>query len=456
VGALAGVVIGAGDRGSEAYVPYLLRRPAEGRIVAVAEPNRLRRERFARRHAIPPEACFEDYQALFARPPRADFALVATSDSLHVEPTLLALAQGWHVLLEKPMATRADDCQRLVAAAEASERILQVCHVLRYAPFWQRVSEIVRSGELGEPVRIEHSENVSTWHYAHSYCRGNWRNVRESSPMILAKSCHDLDLLTWLAGAEPTRIASSSRPSLLCHANKPEAAPLHCIEGCPHAASCPYDAVALYLHARPLIEDLRQTTRPRGLGVLIDGASRALTAWRRLSGNRPAWTGWPVSAVTDDLSREGIETALWTTRYGRCVYQIDDNDQVSSQHVDVVFANGVHASFGMHGHSHREGRVIRIDGSRGTLEGRFHLLEQTIEVHGHKRGSRRRIRLPLSGETHGGGDLRLFAGFLAAVRGEAAPLTSARESLTSHLMAFAADRAAREERVVDWREDADR
>jgi predicted dehydrogenase len=455
VRALAGVVIGAGDRGRNAYVPYLLRHPAEARIVAVAEPIRPRREAFARRHGLAPEQCFDGFEALFAEPPRADFALVATSDSLHVEPALLALQQGWHVLLEKPMATCAADCRRLVKAAEASGRILQVCHVLRYAPFWQRVAEVVHGGDLGELVRIEQSENVSYWHYAHSYCRGNWRNVGQSSPMILAKSCHDLDLLAWLAGAAPVRIASSSRPSLLCAANAPEAAPLQCIDGCPHAATCPYDAASLYLHTRPLIQDLRQTQRPRGLGALIGGAGRTLDAFRHLSGGRPQWTGWPVSAITDDLSRAGIETALRTTRYGRCVYRVGDNDQVSSQHVDVVFANGVHASFGMHGHSHREGRSIRIDGTRGTLVGRFHLLEQTLDLHDHRRGRRRRLRLPFSAGAHGGGDQGLFAGFLAAIRGETPPLTSARESLASHLMAFAADRAAREHRVVDLREPGD-
>lgn len=444
---LAGVVIGAGNRGADAYLPYLDRHPDEARIVAVAEPDRARREAFARRHRLGPERCFDDYRALFATERMADFALVATADDLHFEPARLALERGHHVLLEKPMAIREDECVALVEAADRAGRILQVCHVLRYAPLFEALHRAIHEGRIGDVVAIQHSENVSTWHYAHSYCRGHWRNSGGSSPLILAKSCHDLDLLYWLAGAEPESLHSHVRETELCARNRPAGAPERCIEGCRHSAGCPYDAVAMYLESRPLGIDLAKTRRAgarvalvRRLVALRDALARS--PWSRVS-DAVRWRDWPVSTITRDTSRAGIEHALRTTRYGLCVYAVGDNDQPSAQTVDIRFENGVLANFTLHGHSHREGREIRVDGTRGSLVGRFHLLEQWLEHHDHKTGRVVEQRFQGDGSGHGGGDHRLFAGFLASVRGDADPLTSARQSLTSHRMAFAADRSSR-------------
>jgi len=451
-----GVVIGAGDRGARAYVSYLRRHPGAAGIVGVAEPDPVRRERFARRHGIPAEACFPDHRELLQRPRKADFALIATGDALHLEPAVLAMERGYHVLLEKPMALCEEDCRRLVEVAERTGRILQVCHVLRYAPFFQALARIVRSGELGQLVTIQHSENVSYWHYAHSYCRGHWRNVADSSPMILAKCCHDLDLLGWLAGSPPARLTSLSRPTLLCAENAPQDAPLHCIEGCPHARQCPYDAVAMYLESAPLSRDLALSRTPavRAALLRLALAARSALAGLPLGALREAlaWRGWPVSAISEDRSPAGVEHALRHTRWGRCVYRVGDNDQVASQSVSVLFRNGVNANFTLHSTSYREGREIRIDGTRGSAVGVFRLAEQRLRVHDHKTGRRRTVRLPRVAAAHGGGDWRLFEGFLAAVRGDAPPQTDARESLQSHLMAFAADRAAREGVVMEWRE----
>ena len=446
VSGTAGVVIGAGDRGANAYAPLLLAEPALGSIVAVAEPDPVRRARFAEAFGLGPDACFESADALFERPALADFALIATPDSEHVGPALRALERGYHVLLEKPMATREEDCERLAEASERAGRLLQICHVLRYAPLYEAIREQISSGVLGEVVTIQHSENVSYWHYAHSYARGHWRNRAESSPMILAKSCHDLDLLCWLAGSSPVQLSSVERPTQLCEVNAPEGAPAFCIEGCPHAETCPYDAVAMYRDLSPILVDLK--ARSRAPGVPLDPA--APDAEPEPLPKASGWSGWPVSAMTNDSSPEGVDRALRESRYGRCVYRVGDNDQPSSQSVSVRFANGVTASFTMHSTSHREGRETRIDGTRASLVAGFYTLEQFVEVIDHKTGVRRSVPLALERGAHGGSDPRLFRAFLAAVRGEAEPITSARESLWSHRMAFAADRSARDGSVAVW------
>jgi predicted dehydrogenase len=438
---LTGVVIGAGDRGASAYTPLLLEEPSLGRIVAVAEHDSSRRQAFADRYGLAEDRCFADSSDLLLGERLADFALIATPDAFHVEPALRALEAGYHVLLEKPMALTEADCERLVQASDRADRILQICHVLRYAPLYMAVKQVIESGEIGDVVTIQHSENVSYWHYAHSYCRGHWRNRTESSPMILAKSCHDLDLLYWLAGAPPVRLTSVERPTELCEANAPEDAPEYCIEGCLHSGECPYDAVAMYRDLTPLLLDLGRKTHAADEDAPPAEPPKA-----------SGWRGWPVTVITRDTTPEGVERALRESRYGRCVYRVGDNDQPSSQHVGLSFANGVNASFTMHSTSHREGRETRIDGTRGTLRAGFFTVEQSLEVTDHKSGRRRVVPLDLHTGAHGGSDPALFRAFLDAASGGAAPSTTARESLWSHRMAFAADRCAREGVVTEWKE----
>jgi predicted dehydrogenase len=433
-------VIGAGDRGANAYVPLLLEYPEFGSIVGVAERDPDRRAAFSERFGLAESACFDDSRDLLERSRFADFALIATQDNQHVEPALSALERGYHVLLEKPMALCEADCERLALASERSGKLLQICHVLRYAPLYQAIKQVVDSGEIGEVVTIQHSENVSFWHYAHSYCRGNWRNRAESAPMILAKSCHDLDLLYWLAGAPPVRLTSIERTTQLCEKNAPPDAPDYCVEGCPHSATCPYDAVSMYRDLTPLLLDLRMSSHSGRDDEQPVDIPRATD-----------WKGWPVAVMTGDTTPEGVERALRETRYGRCVYRVGDNDQPSSQHVDVRFANGVNASFTMHSTSYREGRETRIDGTLGSLVAGLYNTEQHAVVHDHKSGRQREIALESSAGLHGGSDPRLFRAFLAAIRGERRPETTVQESLWSHRMAFAADRCAQEGRVANWK-----
>ncbi|MFM7068537.1 MAG: Gfo/Idh/MocA family protein, partial [Actinomycetes bacterium] len=252
--ALTGVVVGAGDRGYDSYARLFLDEPDQGRIVAVAEPDAGRRDRFADRYSVAGSACFDSWKELFDRPKMADFALIATGDRYHVEPTLAAIAAGYHVLLEKPMALAEDDCERIVEAADAAGVTLGVCHVYRFSHLFAELHRLVAAGAVGDVVTVQQSENVSFWHYAHSYVRGHTR--RSDVPWLLQKSCHDLDLISWIAGAPALRVVSFLRPTELTDANAPEGSPEFCAEGCPHASTCPYDAVSIYKDLDPVLGDL--------------------------------------------------------------------------------------------------------------------------------------------------------------------------------------------------------
>ncbi len=454
---LKAVLVGAGNRGADVYGAWALAHPDQMVITAVAEPVEGRRRAFAARHGIPPERQFTIWEDLFARPQLARAAIIATQDQMHTGPALAALKAGYDVLLEKPMAHRLDECIRLVQAAERTGRVLQVCHVLRYTDFFRRVYEIVRSGRLGQVITVSHRENVSALHMAHSYVRGNWRRADEASPMILAKCCHDLDLLYWILGQRCVRLSSVGGLTHFRPENAPPGAPDRCLEGCPVAESCPFYAPALYDRAEPVFAALARARKPvyRLIGRL---GLRDPQAVERLAGVVPALQGIfefrrSVRAIIaeDPDDPESVHRALLNGPYGRCVYHCD-NDVVDHQIVAMEFEGGVSASLTMHGHSHEEGRTLRVDGSRATLLGKLSASEAWLEIHEHRGVAMERIEMAGEVESgrHGGGDDRLMTAFVAALRGgERAPLTSARASLESHLMAFAAEQARVEGQVIE-------
>jgi predicted dehydrogenase len=381
------------------------------RFVAVAEPDPIRRRRFADEHDIDDAYCFESWEALTAKGQLGQAALVTTQDQMHVEPAVAAMKAGYHVLLEKPMAHTLAGCVELVQTAEQTGRILEICHVLRYSPFWRKLHDVVESGYLGELVTVEHRENVAYWHMAHSFVRGNWRNAALSSPMILAKCCHDLDILVWNLASPVKRLSSVG--SLLHYRGDQVGVeiPARCTDNCPIEQSCPFSAIGLYLDYRHMEQ------KP----------------------SNPAYPDqWPFSVLTHDLSRAGRLQALPSGPYGRCVYRCD-NDVVDHQLVAMELESGVSVAMVMHGHSNEEHRSMRYDGTRATLRARAGgATEITVHHHG---GKVEQIPIEDANSGHGGGDAGIMADFVRVLRGEAEPLTSARVSLESHLLAFAAEEA---------------
>jgi predicted dehydrogenase len=405
------ILVGAGDRGHAVFGKWALEHVDDLRFVAVAEPNLARLARFAKAHSIPPERQYTSWEPMLAEGQIADAMVCTTLDDQHVGPTLAALGAGYDVLLEKPMATTLADCVTLVQAAERAGRLLQIAHVLRYTSFFSKVYEMVASGRLGDVITTTHHENVAYWHMAHSFVRGNWRSTAEQSPMILAKCCHDLDLLVWLIGRRVTHVQSFGSLTYYRPENAPHPdVPARCTDGCPAEEACPFYAPRLYLGD---------------------------------------YVGWPVSVISEDTSLEARRRALETGPYGRCVYRCD-NDVVDHQTVSLQFEGGATAVLVMHGHSDEEGRATRIDGTRGSLRGRFSTLGSKLTVGDHLTDRKERVKLAVDGFGHGGGDEGLAEAFVRTMRDPAqGALTTARESLESHLLAFAAEESRLTGQVVD-------
>lgn len=407
-------VVGAGGRG-RAYAGYTIAHPEEATVVAVAEPRARYREWFAEVHRLGNDRAFTTWEELTARPRLADAVIIATPDALHVEPAVALADLGYAILLEKPMAPTEAGCRQVVEAVRRTGVLLAVGHVLRYTPYTVALKALLDQGRLGDIVTVQHLEPVGYWHFAHSYVRGNWRSQAESTFLLLAKACHDLDWIRYLVGAPCVRVSSFGALSHFRPSERPPGAADRCLD-CPVEAACPYSAVRFYRRAL---------------------ADPHLRYW--------------VEIITPDVSPDGVEQALRHGPYGRCVYT-SDNDVVDHQVVNMEFAGRQTASFTVTAFTPQAPRMTRLFGTRGFADGDGHQLRvfdflseatEVVETASYGPGS--------ASGGHGGGDQGLMRAFVAAVAGgDPSPInTTPAEILESHLMAFAAERSRLEHRVVE-------
>lgn len=393
------VLIGAGDRGARAYAPYAKNYPHELEIVAVAEKNPERRAIFAKEHSLTEQQCYPSWEEMFTHDIEADVAIICTMDREHHDPTIQAIEKGYHVLLEKPMSPDPEECISMTKTAEKHQKLLTICHVLRYTPFWQTIKEIIDRGDIGDIVSIQLNENVEVMHMSHSFVRGNWNNSDESSPMILQKSCHDMDILMYLMDQKCKYVSSFGSLMHFKKENVPENGPLRCLDGCPIENECIFHAGKYYL-----------------------GEGR----------------GWARKFTTAD-TREGVIEALNTTDYGKCVYR-SNNNVVDHQVVNLEFENGATATFSMCGFTREQTRIVQIMGTKGEIRGKMD--ENTISVYDFQTKNDSVIHLAEPTSGHGGGDEAIVRDFLNGVRNygeKKESRSSATVSLESHLLAFSAE-----------------
>jgi predicted dehydrogenase len=407
------VVLGAGGRGMT-YSEFSQEHPDRLRIVGTAEPRAWNREYMARTYHLPAENVYTDWRDLAARPRMADAAIISTQDAMHVEPAVAFAKKGYAILLEKPMAPNEADCQRIIQAVKENGILFGVCHVMRYTRYTQMLKQVVDSGAIGEVVSMEHLEPVGYWHQAHSFVRGNWRNEQESSSMLLAKSCHDLDWIRYIMGDRCRSVSSFGSLKHFKKSQKPAKAgeATRCLH-CAFEPECPYSAKKIYL------------------GRLANGDS-----------------GWPVNVLTPMPTLESVTEALERGPYGRCVYECD-NDVVDHQVVNMLFENEKTAVFTMTAFNKAAHRKTRIFGTLGEIYGDG----EKLEIFDFLTDQTRVIDTEASSSDagggghalggHGGGDYGLMDHFVRAVaeNNPALILSGPDESLESHRMVFAAERA---------------
>ncbi len=394
------ILIGAGQRGRSVYGQYILNHNDDIKIVAVFEPNDERREAVKIAHGLSDNQCYTDFKMLENTEIEADCAIIATQDNYHMPAATLALNKNYHLLLEKPISKNANELLELQAKAKKANKIVTVCHVLRYTPFFVKVKQLIDSGDIGDVVSVSLIENVGYWHQAHSFVRGNWNKSEQTSPMILAKSCHDMDILSWIVNSSCKSVSSFGSLMHFNAEHAPIGATKYCFDGCPHLKTCPYSAEKIYIY---------------GTGVHMPIIRKV------------------VSLTATDQS---VRDALKNGPYGRCVYHCD-NDVVDHQVVNLCYESGATAAFTMCGFTQDGGRTIKIMGTHGQIVGDVEKNTLSLSRFGDEKSDTYDIYAPQEG--HSGGDVALMDDFISQLRQQIDGRSSLEHSIESHLVALAAE-----------------
>lgn len=405
-------VVGGGARG-ELYSRYALEHPDKMKIVAVAEPREAYRQAIAEQHNLPSDRVFTSWEQVAQQGKIADAIMICTQDNMHTEPAVVFAEQKYHMLLEKPMSPSAQECRQIVNAAKENGIIFGVCHVLRYTRYTTKLKQLLESGVIGEIVSMQHLEPVGWWHQAHSFVRGNWRNQDESTFMLLAKACHDLDWIRFIMGKPVAAVQSFGGLYHFKPENQPQGASERCIS-CAIEADCPYSAKKIYLDYQHGGDYTRKI-------------------------------------VTPQEGEQALLNALEQGPYGRCAY-LCDNDVVDHQVVNFQFAGGETASFTMTAFTEYSDRKTRLFGTLGQIEGDGRL----IKVFDFKTNSEtvydvEAVDAGTSMTGHGGGDYHMMEKFVEAVakQDQSLILSGPDETLETHLTVFAAEQSRLESKIVE-------
>ena len=414
------IIVGAGHR-SFVYSKLAKTNPEMLKIVGVADPNPIRRKKAMDEFGFGEEMCFENAEELAKKGKLADAVINGTMDEQHLETAVPLLNAGYDMLLEKPFAPNEQEMREIVNCAKKNDSKVMICHVLRYTPFYYAIKERVYNGEIGDIINIQQTEHVSYHHLSTSYVRGKWANSKKChTSMLLAKSCHDMDIMMWMMSAtKPTQIASFGSKFQFKPENAPEGAGTICMKDCPYVDTCVYSTKRLY----------------------IDHPDRwAFYVWDALEGKE------------NPTIEDKIELMKSDSPYARCIYKCD-NDVVDHQSVLINFASGATGTLNMIGGSAEPRRDIHIIGTKGEIFGNFEESKFTVlkidpspEAH-HEECDVEEVDLKVTGDMvgayggHGGGDERLAADFVKFIRGEKPSLacTSIFDSVAGHLCVYLAD-----------------
>lgn len=398
-------VIGAGHRGQNVYGSYLLTMGDRVQVVAVAEPDREKRNRMAKDHSIKEGMCFSSYEQLLTEKRLADAVIIATPDHLHYKPALKALKKDYHILLEKPISADLKENLSLQQIAKKSSGLVLVAHVLRYTDFFQRIKEILQGQVLGLLQYINYVEEIGYYHFAHSYVRGHWRNEEIAAPIMLAKSCHDLDMIYYLTGKKAMTISSQGSLKYFHRGFQPEGASDRCLD-CKYVDTCIYSALSIYTKGGE----------------------------------------WPTSTITSATTKDGIKGALQNGPYGRCVFACD-NSVPETQTLDMLLEGGIQVQFALTAFSKDITRRVIFRGTHGELL--CNLLEGVLIINTFN-GETRKEELPKGGDFHGGGDPKLIEHFINLCNGEGDGGTTSylHDALESHMIAFAAEEARKKKKLI--------
>ncbi|MBO5776371.1 MAG: Gfo/Idh/MocA family oxidoreductase [Clostridia bacterium] len=332
-------IIGIGNRGSEYLGLIKLFYGRKIKLVAICDNNPEKLKRFGKQYKIPDEMRFLSHEEFLSKGVIADGLIIATPDKEHYRMAKGALLTGYKtILLEKPLSGNIEESRELNAITKDQNAKVVVCHVLRYSNYYSKIKRAIESGKLGRILSIEQRENVGYFHYAHSYVRGEWHVEADSSPSILAKCCHDLDLIYWYADSKPISVDSNGGLYYFNKDNAPCGATPYCMGGCKAKDKCPYDAEAFYI-----TDNIFKAKFIKYMPVTVFGKPK--------------------------VSKKEKRAILSNGKYGRCVF-LNDNDVCDHQEVNITFENGISGRLTMTAFGERCERETRIVGTLGEVVAR--------------------------------------------------------------------------------------
>ncbi|WP_177920771.1 Gfo/Idh/MocA family protein [uncultured Eubacterium sp.] len=419
---ITAIIVGAGHR-SFVYSELAKTNPEMLKIVGVADPNPIRRKKAMDYFGFKEDMCFENAEELAKKGKLADTVINGTMDEQHLETAVPLLNAGYDMLLEKPFAPNEEEMRQIVNCAKKNNSKVMICHVLRYTPFYYAIKERIVNGEIGDIINIQTTEHVSYHHLSTSYIRGKWANSDKChTSMLLAKCCHDLDIIMWMMSeTKPKQISSFGGKFQFKPENAPKEAGTICMKDCPLVDTCVYSTKRLY----------------------IDHPDRwAFYVWDALEGKKDVTIEDKIALMKSD------------SPYARCIYKCDNN-VVDHQSVLINFESGATGTHNMVGGSAEPRREIHIIGTKGEIFGNFEESKFTVlkidpspDAH-NEECDVEEVDLRVTGDMvgayggHGGGDERLAADFVKFIRGEKPSLacTSIFDSVAGHLSVYLADKS---------------
>ena len=401
-------VLGCGNRGLS-YTEEMFAKGDRYEIVSLCDPNPAQLKKMKSVLALGDVSEFLDPDE-FLKEKRADLLVIASPDREHVPEALRALALGYDILLEKPIS---DSREELAALTEAQKKYggkIVICHVLRYAPAFVKCDELIKSGVIGKLYAIDANERVAYWHWAQAYVKGMWANIELSHPAILAKCCHDLDLLVGYADSECDTLSSIGALGFFKPENAPEGAADRCFE-CIHKDSCAYSAKRIYIDA-----------------------------WH--AAGEPAFT-WPFNKISleNPTVEKNLIEGIKTHEFGRCAFK-QKVDMIDHQMVQMTFKNGIRASLKMT-FAATSGRRITFYGTYGEIVLDERMDEIQILPFGKEKEIIKISDLIRGSIGHGGGDSAIVDALYDMLTGESDIRTSLAKSVECHLMGIAAEESRR-------------
>ena len=400
-------IVGLGERGAQTYGRYIMAHPDVAKIVAICDKNEEKLEELGNEFNVPQEFRFNDFEVLNSKERLSDIIIIATCDADHFYQTKAALNKGYDILLEKPISPDRLECIEIEKLATKLKRNVTVCHVMRYTAYYRKLKQLINANVIGKIIGINQVENVAYWHQAHAFVRGNFRNSKETSPMILQKCCHDMDLMAWLVDGYPIDVSSTGELNYFKQENAPKNASKRCVD-CLERKNSPYDAVHFYIDGFNALPEEEKPFR------------------------------WPFAMLAVNPTEEKLYNALKMGPYGRCVYYCD-NDVVDFQEATIHFDNGVTGHLTMTAFTYDGGRQTKVMGTKGELYLDEIRGEIVVGVYG-----RPKEIIPFSDLTndfsgHGGGDAVMMKELFETFDSNLVCSTKISNSVASHLMCFAAE-----------------